>query len=83
MTTEIGHGDGVEFTGKDGHYLVTSWAGEIFLVLPDFSKLSLLKPSDQGINSADIGFNIAEQTLYVPTFYNNRVTAYKLVQSED
>jgi sugar lactone lactonase YvrE len=79
VTTEIGHGDGVEFTGKEGHYIVTSWAGEIFLVLPDFSKISLLKTSDQEINSADIAINIAEQTLYVPTFFNNRVVAYKLV----
>jgi hypothetical protein len=83
MTKEIGHGDGVEFTGKEGHYLVTSWAGEIFLVMPDFSKISLLKTSDQGINSADIGFNLADQTVYVPTFFDNRVVAYKLVESAD
>ncbi|HEC44891.1 MAG TPA: hypothetical protein ENI20_18925 [Bacteroides sp.] len=83
VTTEIGHGDGVEFTGKEGHYLVTSWDGEIFLVMPDFSKISLLKTSDQGINSADIGFNLAEQTVYVPTFFDNRVVAFKLVESVD
>ncbi len=80
VTTDLGHGDGVEFTGEAGHYIVTSWAGEIFLVLPDFSKVSLLKTSEQGINSADIGFNVEEQVVYVPTFFNNRVVAYKLLK---
>lgn len=78
VTTEIGHGDGVEFTGKKGYYLTSSWAGEVFLIFPDFSKISLLKTSDQGINSADIGFNVAGQVVYVPTFYTNQVVAYKL-----
>jgi hypothetical protein len=62
----------------DGYYIATSWAGEVFLIHPDFSKETLLKTSDQEINSADIGFNISEQMLYVPTFFDNRVVAYRL-----
>ncbi len=83
ICTEIGHGDGIEYTGIKGHYLVTSWGGEIFLMLPDYTKVSLLKTSDQKINSADIGFNLKEQIVYVPTFFDNRVMAYKLVESTD
>ncbi len=82
VTTDIGHGDGLEFTGKEGHYLVTSWAGEIFLVLPDFSRISLLKTSELEINSADIGFNKKKQVVYVPTFFDNRVVAYQLKLDE-
>lgn len=82
VTTDIGHGDGVEFTGKEGHYLVSSWAGEIFLVLPDFSRITLLKTSEQEINSADIGFNKKKQVVYVPTFFDNRVVAYQLKLDE-
>jgi outer membrane protein assembly factor BamB len=82
VTTEIGHGDGLEFTGNKGHYLCSSWSGEIFMIFPDFSKTSLLKTSDQEINSADIGFNEAGQVVYVPTFFDNRVVAYKLVEAE-
>ena len=78
VTTEIGHGDGVEFTGKEGYYLTSSWSGEVFLISPDFSKQSLLKTSDQEVNSADIGFNMKEQMVYVPTFFDNRVVAYSL-----
>lgn len=82
VTTDIGRGDGVEFTGKKGHYLVTSWAGEIFLVLPDYSRISLLKTSEQQINTADIGFNKKKQVVYVPTFFDNRVVAYQLELNE-
>ena len=78
VTTGIGAGDGVEFTGMEGHYLTSSWTGEVFLIFPDFSKKSLLKTSDQEINSADIGFNQSEQVVYVPTFFDNRVVAYRL-----
>jgi hypothetical protein len=78
VTTEIGFGDGIEFTGKKGHYIVSSWAGEVFLIFPDFTKVSLLKTSDQEINSADLGFNMEDQVVYVPTFFDNRVVAYKL-----
>jgi len=81
VTDGIGVGDGVEYTGVEGYYLVTSWQGEIFLVLPDFSSVSLLKTSEQGINTADIGYNLADRVVYVPTFFDNRVVAYKLVKS--
>jgi len=82
VTTDIGNGDGIEFTGIEGHYIVTSWAGEIFLVLPDYSRISLLKTSEQNINSADIGFNKKKQVVYVPTFFDNRVVAYQLELDE-
>ncbi len=78
VTTEIGQGDGVEFTGNKGHYITSSWAGEVFLIFPDYSKVSLLKTSDQKINTADIGFNKETQVVYIPTFFDNRVVAYKL-----
>ena len=28
--------------------------------------------------TADFGFNIEEQIVYVPTFFDNRIVAYKL-----
>jgi len=82
VTTEIGHGDGIEYTGREGHYLTSDWSGEIFMIFPDFTKISLLKTSDREINSADIGFNQTRQIVYVPTFFDNRVVAYKLEKTE-
>ncbi len=78
VTTEIGAGDGVEFSGIEGYYITSSWSGEVFLIYPDFSKKSLLKTQDEGINSADIGLNPKEQIVYIPTFFDNRVVAYKI-----
>lgn len=82
VTSGIGHGDGIEFSGTEGYYITSSWDGEIFLIYPDYSKISLLKTSGQEINSADIGFNLKEQIIYVPTFFDNRVVAYKLEKSQ-
>lgn len=78
VTTDIGHGDGIEFTGTKGFYITSSWSGEVFLISPEYNKFSLLKTSDQEINSADVGFDMKEQVVYVPTFFDNRVVAYKL-----
>jgi hypothetical protein len=79
LSTGIGHGDGIVFTGKEGHYLVSDWSGEIFLVHPDYSTTSLLHTKDKGINTADLAFDQEKQILYVPTFFGNHVVAYKLV----
>ncbi|MCF8378020.1 MAG: hypothetical protein K9H49_00495 [Bacteroidales bacterium] len=78
LVAEIGHGDGVEFTGVDGYYLVSDWSGEIFIINPDYTKNSLLNTKEQGINTADIGYNLKDKIVYVPTFFGNRVVAYKL-----
>jgi hypothetical protein len=43
----------------------------------------LLKSSDEGINTADIGINLAEQIIYVPTFFSNQVVAYRLVHPKE
>ena len=78
VTTDIGAGDGVEFSGYEGYYVTSDWSGEVFLINPDFTKKSLLRTKDEKINSADIGLNPDEHVVYVPTFFDNRVVAYKL-----
>ncbi len=83
VTENIGAGDGVEYTGYEGFYVTSDWNGELFLIYPDFSKQSLLKTKDEEINSADIGMNTEEHVIYVPTFFDNRVVAYKLNQTEE
>jgi len=79
LTDSIGHGDGIEFTGMEGYYLVSDWTGEIFLTFPDNSKISVLQTRDQKKNTADIGFIKESKTMLVPTFFDNRVVAYNLV----
>lgn len=76
-TEGIVRGDGIEFTGIEGYYLVSDWRGEIFMMSKDTLQ-SLINTKEQKMNTADIGFNVEEQIVYVPTFFNNRVVAYKL-----
>ena len=78
VLTEIGRGDGLEFTGYEGYYLSTDWSGEIFLIHPDFTKESLLNTKEAKKNTADIGLDPSKHIVYVPTFFDNRVVAYKL-----
>jgi len=68
--------DGVEnISGND--FLVSCWAGAIWYV-SDNGKELLLDTRDIKKNTADIGFDAATKTVYVPTFFKNSVVAYKV-----
>jgi sugar lactone lactonase YvrE len=69
-------GDGLEPVG-DGSFLVTCWGGLIYHIGADGKVNELLDVRDN-MKTADLGFNQKEQILYVPTFLNNSVVAYKL-----
>jgi hypothetical protein len=68
--------DGIVKTGND--FIVSCWNGIIYRVKPDGSKTTLLDTRKEGSNTADIGFDPATKTLYVPTFLKNKVVAYQL-----
>lgn len=82
LNKEIGHGDGiVMLPNKD--FIVTSWKGQIFYIKSsDWSNQLLLDTRELEINAADIDFIPEKNMLLVPTFFNNRVVAYKLGFSE-
>lgn len=69
-------GDGLEPVG-DGSFLVTCWGGLIYHITAD-GKISLLLDVEGKMNTADLGYNAKERILYVPTFLNNSVIAYRL-----
>jgi len=79
LADSISRGDGIAFAGIPGHYLVSSWSGQVFMVYPDNSKASLLYTEDQGIQTADIAFAPDLELLFVPTFFGNNVVGYKLM----
>lgn len=70
-------GDGVEYTGYEGYYIVSEWSGRIHVIGDGFAQ-KLIDSEAQNINTADIGYNVDEKMVYVPTFFDNRVVAYKL-----
>lgn len=68
--------DGIEnISGSD--FLVSCWAGAIWYVDKN-GKQSLLDTRAEKKNTADIGFDAATKTVYVPTFWGNSVVAYKV-----
>jgi len=69
--------DGLESIGTDG-YIISDWSGHVNLVYPNKEKLEILDTTPVEKNAADIDFIIKKQMLLVPTFYDNRVTAYRL-----
>lgn len=69
--------DGIEAIGHNT-YLISDWMGHIYEVEPGKEKKLLLDTTPIKKNAADIGFNRSENILYVPTFFKNGVTAYKL-----
>jgi hypothetical protein len=72
-----GSTDGIEMV-KENEFIVSCWSGIVYYVKTDGSKEVLLDTRDQGINSADIGYDAENKILFVPTFFRNSVSAYQL-----
>lgn len=69
-------GDGLVVLG-DGNFLASRWQGEIWFVSAD-GETKMLDTKDAESNTADICYNAADKIVYVPTFFKNKVAAYKL-----
>lgn len=80
IAEQIGAGDGIIQTNESGTYIVSDWNGEIFIIGNEDDKQSLLNTKEQSKNTADIWFIAEENLLLVPTFFDNRVVAYRLVK---
>lgn len=76
MATGI-RADGIEYTGIDNYYIVSEWSGRIHVIGNDTIQ-TLLDTEEQEINTADLGYHIKNKVVYVPTFFDNRIVAYKL-----
>lgn len=72
-----GGADGLEnVTGGD--YLVSVWGGAVWYVKADGSKELLFDGKALETRTADIGWDPATKTVYVPTFFKNTVIAFKV-----
>lgn len=69
--------DGIERVQTD-EYLVSAWEGVIYYVSAYKTKEVLLDSRKEKKNTADIGYDAKNRILYVPTFYGNKLVAYKL-----
>ncbi|MEP6750514.1 MAG: ATP/GTP-binding protein [Bacteroidota bacterium] len=68
--------DGLEQVAPN-EFLVSVWNGIIYYV-KDGKAQQMLDTREQKSNTADIGFDPKTRTVYVPTFYKNSITAYRL-----
>ena len=69
--------DGVEnVQGSD--FIVSTWSGVVYYVNADGPKQTLLDGRSTKMNSADIGFDAATKTVFIPTFWRNTVAAYEV-----
>lgn len=80
IAEQIGAGDGITPTNEPNTYLVSDWNGEIFIIGNETRKQSLLNTKEQSINTADIWFIPENNLVLVPTFFDNRVVAYRLIK---
>jgi len=69
--------DGVKPDGK-GNYIVSDWKGKTLFITKSGKVSILLDTTDAKINSADIEFIKSKNLLLIPTFFDNRVSAYEL-----
>ncbi|SFU04615.1 hypothetical protein SAMN04489724_3592 [Algoriphagus locisalis] len=70
-------GDGLVILG-DGNYVASRWAGEVYFINAEGTETLLLDTKDASSNTADIGFIPGDNIVLVPTFFKNKVVAYKL-----
>jgi len=78
IIAKIGSGiDGVQSDGK-GNYFISDWSGKTSYVSSSGQVTVLMDTTDQKINSADIEYIESKKILLIPTFFDNRVVAYKV-----
>lgn len=79
LATDIVKGDGI-VPIKEG-YLVSTWPGELFFVDKNHqgeTANKILDTKEEKLNAADISIIPEENILLVPTFFGNKVVAYKI-----
>nr|WP_321450764.1 hypothetical protein [uncultured Carboxylicivirga sp.] len=61
----------------NGGYYFSTWDGLLYHAVPDNTPVLLLDTSSENVNCADIGYDPTSRLIFVPTFFDNRVVAYR------
>ena len=69
--------DGIVSDGRDG-YFVSDWNGQVFHVNGGGEKQQLLDTRKEKVSSADIEYVQKKKLLIVPTFFSNKLVAYRV-----
>jgi SHS2 domain-containing protein len=76
VNASVTGGDGLVILG-DGKFVASKWQGEVWF-LTDSTQTLMLDTKAAESNTADIAYNAADKVIYVPTFFKNKVAAYRL-----
>jgi sugar lactone lactonase YvrE len=71
--------DGIEST-EDGSFYVSQWEGKLFRVSPSGAVTKLLDTTMADVNCANFAYAQDEGMILIPTFMDNRIKAYRVVQ---
>ena len=71
--------DGIEKDGQ-GNYLVSQWEGKLYRVSRSGEARRILDTTMPEINCANFEYARELGLIIVPTYFNNRITAYDLVE---
>lgn len=77
IISDAGGVDGLE-KNNQGEFVFSHWGGRVF-IHRNGKNMKLLDTSEQEINTADLDYAKRPDLLLVPTFFDNRVVAYKIV----
>ncbi|MEN8117870.1 MAG: hypothetical protein ABFS16_12865 [Bacteroidota bacterium] len=77
LVENAGGVDGLE-KNNEGEFVFSNWPGTIFIV-KNGKQIKLHDSTAEKINTADIDFALKYNLVLVPTFFDNRIVAYKIV----
>lgn len=77
LVKNTGYLDGIVMIGKN-RFITSDFKGKVQLIEPGRATELLLNTTDIEVNAADLGFIPSQKLLLVPTFYDNKVVAFKL-----
>lgn len=77
LAEDVGYLDGIVMVDQN-KFITSDFGGKVQLVEPGKAVEILLNTTEMKINAADLGFIPSQKLLLVPTFYDNKVVAYKL-----
>lgn len=76
IIADAGGVDGLEKTSR-GEFVFSNWPGRIF-IHRNGKNIKLLDTTEQEINTADLDYSLKLDLVLVPTFFDNKVVAYRI-----
>lgn len=78
VVDDTGTIDGLELNER-GSFIISDWVGHITFIRPGHRPELLLDTTRDSVNAADLNYNLSTRVLLVPTFNDNRVVAYDVL----